>query len=131
MVFLAILSGTVGDRFIFLQVVRYAYNTLHIKVWSNEASNFYMVEYCEFFPKENLVTMRTHHLFEIINTDREIQILRNEKSNFTFHRAGPLLCDQPTNRSQLSVSIRTVRTTVLPMFRAHFRSLAGRKTRIT
>jgi len=52
--------------------------------------------------------MRTHHLFEIINTNREIQIFQNEKSKFTFDRAGPVLCDQPTNRSQLPVSTRAV-----------------------
>ena len=32
---------------------------------------------------------RNHHLYEIINTNREIQIFQNEKSSFTFHRASP------------------------------------------
>ena len=80
------------------------------------------------FINELLLTMRNRHLFEIINTNRKIKIFQNEKYNFTFHRAGPLLWNQPTNWPRLPVSTRTVWTTVLPMFRAHFWSLPGWKT---
>ena len=45
-----------------------------------------------------------HHLFNIINTNRLIQIFQNEKSNFTLNRAGPLLWYKPTNWPQLPVS---------------------------
>jgi len=71
--------------------------------------------------KENLVTMRNHHLFEIINTNRKIKIFKNEKSYSTRHRAGPVPWTPRTNRPQLPVSTpRAVWTTDRPMFLALF-----------
>ena len=58
-------------------------------------------------PKENLVTMRKYHLFDITNTRRKIQIFQNEKFYFSLHRAGPLPWKKRTNRSKLPVSTPT------------------------
>ena len=55
-------------------------------------------------PKENLVTMRNHHLFEIINTNWKIQIFQNEKSISTLHRAGPDSWTPRSNWPKLPVS---------------------------
>ena len=45
-----------------------------------------------------------HHLFHIINTIRQIQIVQNEKFNFPIHRAGLLSWTSWTSRPELSVS---------------------------
>ena len=90
------------------------------------------VVWCVWFalPKENLVTMRNHHLFEIINTNWKIQIFQNEKYTFSLHRACPVPWTQRTNRLKLPVStLRAVWTTNRPLFLALFWLLAGRNTR--
>ena len=48
---------------------------------------------------------RNYSQLETINTNRKIEVFQNEKFSFTFHRAGPLLWYQSTNRPQLPVSI--------------------------